>query len=63
MLKVAMKIEKRSFKNSNGEEIGYLACVADIHGEEIRFQVKSEDKKLFEYLTKDSDLLPEEEEE
>lgn len=56
-----MKIEKRSFKNSTGEEIGYLACVADIHGEEIRFQVKTDDKKLFEYLTKDEDLLPEEE--
>lgn len=61
MLKVAMKIEKRSFKNSTGEEIGYLACVADIHGEGIRFQVKTDDKKLFEYLTKDEDLLPEEE--
>ena len=47
MLKVAMKIEKRSFKNSTGEE--------------IRFQVKTDDKKLFEYLTKDEDLLPEEE--
>lgn len=61
MLKVAMKIEKRSFVNGNGEEIGYLACVSDIHGEEIRFQVKNDDKKLFEYLTKEDDLLPEEE--
>lgn len=61
MLKAVMKIEKRSFKNSTGEEIGYLACVANIRGEDIRFQVKTEDKKLFEYLTKDEDLLPEEE--
>ena len=61
MLKAEMKIEKRSFKNSTGEEIGYLACVSDIHGEEIRFQVKNDDKKLFEYLTKEDDLLPEEE--
>lgn len=61
MLKVEMKIEKRSFENDNGEEIGYLACVANVHGEDIRFHVKSDDKKLFEYLTKEDDLLPEEE--
>ncbi|GEM_PF-2281939 len=62
MLKVAMKIEQRSFENKDGQEIGYLACVANIHGEEIRFQVKPDDKKLFEFLTREDDLLPEEKE-
>lgn len=59
MLKVEMKIEKRSFEQ-NGQEIPYLSCTADVHGEKIRFSLKSDDRSLFDYLTRNDDLMPEE---
>ena len=61
MLKVAMKIEERSFKNAVGENIKFVTYEAEIDGETIKFAPKDSDKKLCEFLLKGKDLTPEEE--
>ena len=44
--------EEKSFKNENGDSITYTVCTAIVSGEEIRMNVKKEDKSLLEFLLK-----------
>ena len=53
-MKVEIEIKKAKFTNEAGEVLEYFACVGDVCGEPIRFSIKKDDKKLFEYLTRDA---------
>lgn len=59
MYKVEMEVEERSFTDKEGKEIKYTSYQAMIHGEYVRFQPKTEDKKICEFLLRGEDLSPE----
>lgn len=49
---VVISVEEKSFKNDKGETVAYKDIRMTFKGEEIRLNVKAEDKNLFNYLCK-----------
>ena len=46
-----LTFEDKVFTNDSGERIEYMSITAKIAGEDIRLEIKKEDKSLFKYLT------------
>ena len=53
-MKVKLEIVKDSFTSEKGEVVEYFRCEANVLGEIIRFTPRKEDKKLLEFLVKQS---------
>jgi len=47
-----LKVEKKEFKNGNGEIVEYMELSFDLLGNKIRVKPVDEDKKLCTYLLK-----------
>lgn len=51
-MKFNLNVEKRTFKNSAGEEVEYFDLTFDLLGSKIKVKPVDEDKKLCNYLLK-----------
>ena len=49
---VVISVEDKTFKNDKNEDVAYQDVRMTFKGEEIRLNVKAEDKTLFKYLCK-----------